>query len=664
MKCLWDDREATQHAGDLAQRVYTSRLLGREKSLVLQCGGGTSVKIKEKNVFGEEEDILYVSGGDRDLESIEAEGFLPMRLNYLARLTKLDPLSDTQLADEIKSTMANISAPALLLEAVLHAVVPYKYVDHVYADAVLAIANTPGGLERVREIYGDSVVVIPYARSGFPLAKLCTEVFSSEVREDTIGLVLMQQGIVSFGETAKVSYERIVDLVTRAEQVLACAAIVAIDRGARPVSIPTIAAPDKPMRNEIAALRQAVSASAGFPAILLTHTDPQCLGFTQRDDVASISQKGPVTPDHVVWIKHLPLLGRNVQEFGAAYEQYFATHAPHTGQSLKMLDPAPRVILDPESGMGAIGRTAKEAAIVGNIYRHTMEIILAATALAEYQSLPAQEFFDVEYAEPEQAELHEQGELPMFAGEIALVTGAASGIGKACVESFLTRGAAVVGLDINPDIEQMFDRVDFLGLHCDVTDEDAACQALEVTVKTFGGLDMLVLNAGVFPAGCRIDSLQSSEWRRVMRVNLDANLVLMREAYPLLKASPLGGRVVIMGSRNVPAPGPGAVAYSASKAALTQLARIAALEWGRDGIRVNIVNPHAVFDTGIWTEDVLRARAEYYGLSVEEYKKNNILRVEITSRDVGELVAEMCGPLFAKTTGAQVPVDGGSDRVI
>jgi rhamnose utilization protein RhaD (predicted bifunctional aldolase and dehydrogenase) len=272
MKCLWDDGEATQHAGDLAQRVYTSHLLGREKSLILQCEGGTSVKIKEKNVFGEEVDILYVSSADRDLESIEVESFWPMRRNHLARLAKLDSLSDMQLANEIPSTMVNVSAPALLLEAILHAVVPYKYVDHAYADAVLAIANTPGGLERVREIYGDSVVVIPYARSGFPLAKLCAEVFSSEVGEDTIGLVLMQQGIVSFGETAKVSYERIVDLVTRAEQVLACAAIVAIDRGARPVSIPIIAAPDKPMRNEIAALRQAVSASAGFPVILSTHT--------------------------------------------------------------------------------------------------------------------------------------------------------------------------------------------------------------------------------------------------------------------------------------------------------------------------------------------------------------------------------------------------------
>lgn len=657
MKSLWDDQGARRYVGDLAQRVYTSRLLGREKSLVLHGGGSTSVKIREKDVWGEEEDVLYMNGIDRDLEEIEADGFSPVRLKHLIRLANLDSLSDIRLANEIKSNIINPSAPALGLEAILHAVLPYKYVDHAHADAVLAITNTPRGLERVREIYGDSVVIIPYARSGFPLAKRCADIFSSGAIENTIGIVFMQHGVVSFGETARVSYERMIDLVTRAEQYL-------IARGARPISMPTIAAPDKPTRHELAALRQAVSASAGLPVIMSSHTDPHCLSFARRDDVSSISQKGPATPDHVIRTKRLPLVSRNVQEFHVAYRHYFAAYTPNGGQSLTMLDAAPRVILDPEFGMCAIGHTAKEAAIVNDIYRHTMEIILTATTLEEYQALPAQDFFDVEYAELEQAKLREQSELPMFAGEIALVTGAASGIGKACVEAFLARGTAAVGLDINPRITQMFDRVDFLGLHCDVTDEDAVGQALEATVKTFGGLDILVLNAGIFPPGCRIDSLQSSEWRRVMRVNLDANLALMREAYPLLRASPRHGRVAIVGSRNVPAPGPGAAGYSASKAALTQLARVAALEWGKDGIRVNIVNPDRVFDTGIWTEDVLRARAEYYGMTVEQYKKKNVLRVEITSHDVGELVAEICGPLFAKTTGAQVPIDGGSERVI
>lgn len=252
----------------------------------------------------------------------------------------------------------------------------------------------------------------------------------------------------------------------------------------------------------------------------------------------------------------------------------------------------------------------------------------------------------------------------MFAGEVALITGAASGIGKACVEAFLERGASVVGLDINPAITTLYDRRGFLGVECDVCLEEKVQEAVKTTVDKFGSLDMLVLNAGVFPAGCRIDSLQLDEWHRVMRVNLDANLILLREAYPYLKAARNKGRVVVNGSRNVLAPGPGAAAYSVSKAALTQLARVAALEWGPDGIRVNIIHAHAVFDTGIWTEEVLQARAAHYGITVQEYKTNNVLRVEVTSRDVAELAVAMCGPLFAKTTGAQVSIDGGSDRVI
>jgi NAD(P)-dependent dehydrogenase (short-subunit alcohol dehydrogenase family) len=314
--------------------------------------------------------------------------------------------------------------------------------------------------------------------------------------------------------------------------------------------------------------------------------------------------------------------------------------------------------------MATVGRTAKDAAIVADIYRHTIEIILRATALEAYQALPAQDLFEVEYWELEQAKLRKQGNPPPFAGEVALVTGAASGIGRACVEAFLARGAAVVGLDIDPAITQLPARPDFQGLQCDVTDGAALEAALEVAVRAFGGLDMLVLNAGIFPASRRIADLSSAEWQRTMRVNLDANLVLLREAHPLLKLAPRGGRVAVIGSKNVPAPGPGAAAYSASKAALNQLARVAALEWGADGIRVNTLHPNAVFDTGIWTEEVLRARAENYGLSVEEYKRNNVLGVEVTSRDVAELAAEVCGPRFARVTGAQIPVDGGNERVI
>lgn len=362
--------------------------------------------------------------------------------------------------------------------------------------------------------------------------------------------------------------------------------------------------------------------------------------------------------------KRLPMLGRDVAAYARAYSDYFALHERGAKEPKKMLDPAPRVVLDPGLGLCALGRTARDAAIATEIYSHTIELILRSTALGGYRALPAKDIFDVEYWDLEQAKLNRAMNPPVFSGEVALVTGAASGIGKACVQALLARGAAVVGLDIQPGIVGLHQRADFLGLVCDVTSDAALRQALSRAVDAYGGLDMLVLNAGVFPAGCRIESLPTEDWRRVMQVNLDANLVLMREAHPLLKLAPRAGRVVVIGSKNVPAPGPGAGAYSAAKAALNQLARVAALEWGTDRIRVNILHPNAVFDTGIWTAQTLASRAQQYGLTVDDYKKNNVLGVEVTSQDVAELAAQLCGPAFSKTTGAQIPIDGGNDRVI
>jgi len=654
---LWNDTEAEDFPGDLGQRVYTSRLLGREKSLVLHGGGNTSVKITEKNLLGEDEARLYVKGSGWDLEHIEAAGFAPVRIDHLLKLAKLRQLSDPQMVNELRTHMTQAAAPAPSVEAILHAILPYQYVDHTHADAVLTITNTADGLARIREIYGDNVVVVPYVMPGFELARRCAEQFAADVRKNTIGMVLMNHGIFSFGMTAQESYERMIDLVTWAENYLAKhKAWVLPESNEKPQA--------KPRRRELAALRRDIAGAAGFPVILATHADAASLAFARRDDIATISQQGPATPDHVIRTKRVPLVGRDVAAYAEAYKKYFNEHAPKAKEPKTMLDPAPRVILDPEWGVATVGRRVQDAAIAFDLYAHTIAIILRATALGGYKALLPKDIFDMEYWDLEQAKVRSGGNAPLFAGEIALVTGAAAGIGKACVASLLARGAAVAGLDINASVTGLHDCPDYLGIVCDVTDEQQLTGALENTVRAFGGLDMLILNAGMFPPGCRIDALATAEWSKVMRLNLDANLMLMREAHPLLKLAPGGGRVVVIGSKNVPAPGPGAAAYSASKAALNQLARVAALEWGADNIRINSLHPNAVFDTGIWTRDVLQARAKHYGITVEEYKKRNVLRTEITSRDVAELAAEMCGPLFAKTTAAQVPVDGGNERVI
>lgn len=657
MKSILETNEIVVCTSDIEQRVYTSRLLGRDKTLVLHGGGNTSVKAIQKNPFGEDEDILFVKGSGWDLEKIEEGGFSPVRLDHLKRLAQLKILPDPMMVNELVTHMTRASAPAPSVEAILHAILPYKYVDHTHADAVVTVTNSVNGEARIREIYGDSVVVIPYVMPGFDLARVCAEEFVRQAGPQTIGMVLLNHGIFSFGETARESYERMIDLVDRAEKYLK-------RNRAWDIEWNVASFPEENVSQDLALLRKNISAVAGFPMVMARHVDNQSLSFAGRKDVATIAQQGPATPDHVIRTKRLPMLGRDVHAYAEAYRAYFAAHEPQAMERKTMLDPAPRLVLDPQLGMCAVGRSAKDAGIVAEIYAHTMEIIVRATALGGYRALPAHDIFDVEYWDLEQAKLKKGSKPAAFAGEVALVTGAASGIGKACVNALLARGAAVVGIDLNPSITTLYERPDFLGLVSDVASEEQLKAALERTANAFGGLDMLVLNAGIFPGGCRIDALGTSDWRKVMQVNLDANFVLMREAHPFLKLAPRGGRVVIIGSKNVPAPGPGAAAYSASKAALTQLARVAALEWGGDNIRINSLHPNAVFDTGIWTDEVLASRAKHYGLTVDAYKKNNLLKTEVTSRDVAELAAEMCGDLFAKTTGAQLPVDGGNDRVI
>ncbi len=657
MKSLWNDHDAAQFTDELGLRVYTSRLLGRDPSLVLHGGGNTSVKITRKNILGEEEEILYVKGSGWDLETIDRAGFAPVRMKHLLALAQLERLSDPEMVNELRTNTIDAAAPTPSVEAILHAVLPHKYVDHTHSDTLVTVTNTERGLERIKEIYGDSVVIIPYVMPGFDLARDCALRFARDTGANTIGMVLLNHGIFSFGATARESYERMIALVDRAERYLQ-------NQNAWTFSLPPAKPAPQSLHRELAALRAQLSKQAGTPLIVSWQDDEKSRAFAAHPEVARLAQQGPATPDHVIRTKRLPLIGRDIDGYVSAYRDYFNTHAPAAREPKTLLDPTPRVILDQEWGMAAVGHTARDAAIVRDIYDHTIDVILRAEALGGYRALSARDLFDMEYWDLEQAKLRKGGKPPMFTGEVALVTGAASGIGKACVESLLARGAAVVGIDIDPAITGLHNKPTFRGLIGDVTDDTQLAAALETTVHAYGGLDMLILNAGVFPPGRRIEALTLEEWQRVLRINLDANLVLLREAHPLLKQAPRGGRVVVIGSKNVPAPGPGAAAYSASKAALNQLARVAALEWGGDGIRINSLHPNAVFDTGLWTDEVLRARAAHYGMSVEHYKTNNVLKVEVRSRDVAELAAEMCGSLFAKTTGAQLPVDGGNDRVI
>ena len=657
MKNLWNEVDAAKYRSDLDLRVYTSKLLGQENSLVLHGGGNTSVKINKNNLVGLEEEILYVKGSGWDLEFIETAGFSPVRMNHMLSLAKLDSLSDPQMVNELKTQLTNAASPSPSVETILHAILPFKYVDHTHADAVVTITNTLEGEDRIREIYGERVVIIPYVMPGFDLAKDVARIFSEQSTDKTEGMILMNHGIFSFGGNAKESYDRMISLVNEAESYLVSNNAWDIDKSETNFSV-------KKIKNQVAELRQKISLTVGRPVLMSLTKSQLGFSFSNRKDVNKIATRGPLTPDHVIRTKRIPMIGRDVNKYNEEYASYFSKNEINAKARKTMLDSAPRVILDKEFGLCAVGKNMSEIGIISDIYEHTMESILRAEKLGGFQALPAKDIFDLEYWDLEQAKLLKNKSSLAFEGEVVLITGAASGIGKACVESFLCRGSAVIALDLDPSIETANSHKNYLGLICDVTNQNALEELIEKSVQYFGGLDMIVLNAGMFPKGKKVSELPLEEWRDVFSVNLDANLNILRTVFPLLQAAPNNGRVVIIGSKNVSAPGPGAAAYSASKAALNQLMRVLSMEWGEHGIRLNTIHPNAVFDTGIWTDEVLKSRAKQYNLTVEEYKTNNLLGVEVYSKDVSELAAEMCGELFSKTTAAQIPVDGGNERVI
>jgi NAD(P)-dependent dehydrogenase (short-subunit alcohol dehydrogenase family) len=351
------------------------------------------------------------------------------------------------------------------------------------------------------------------------------------------------------------------------------------------------------------------------------------------------------------------------QEVAGYAERYRAYFERHATADLTCLDPAPRWVIWKGQGFVTFGASARDASVVADIARHTSRAIEWAEQLGGWQALPEQDQFAVEYWELEQAKLKQGGARPPFAGKVALVTGAGSGIGRAAAEALHAHGAAVLGTDINPAVEQLFQKDGLAGFVADATDRAAVDRSVRECVARFGGIDILVSNAGLFSPSQRIGEIDPAVWEQSLALNLTSHLSLLQSAVPYLK---LGFEpcVVIIGSKNVPAPGPGAAAYSAAKAGLTQLARVAALELGKEGIRVNTLHPHLVIDTAVWTPEVLAERAKHYGMTGEQYIRNNLLGVEITTQDVAKAVVALAGSTFAKTTGAQIPIDGGSDRVV
>jgi rhamnulose-1-phosphate aldolase/alcohol dehydrogenase len=690
MESRWSDDEARAYreryaevGEDLALRVYTSHLIGSDSELVLRGGGNTSVKSRSRDLFGNEIDVLHVKGSGRDLAAIDPPGFPALRLEPLRSLRSLDALDDETLVGELRSALVHSNAPDPSVETLLHAFLPERFVDHSHPDAILALTNQPDGEARIASVLGDRVAWVPYTMPGFELASRAADIFDKNPNVD--GLVLEKHGLFTFGEDARTSYERHVEIVARAKQT-----ILEQIGDQRPLDArPVVAAREV---YEVAhLLRGALAEETDDPEVpyrrwILEHrSSDEIMHFAASELGPFLATAPPITPDHVIhtkgpylFIERPPygdpaalagLLRVEIEAYRSAYLEYFRRNVEAKRIERELLDPTPRVVVLPGLGLFAAGTSRKAARLAADIAEHTVRTKIWATSIGHYQGINESDLFDVEYWSLEQAKLTDAEPPGPLAGQVALVTGGGGAIGEGIARKLLAAGAAVTLADIDDArLAEVAGRLDSDAcetLECDVTDEGDIRDAFRRTTELFGGIDIVVPNAGVAKAGA-LDELELEDFEKAVAVNLHGTFLTVREALEHMKLQGSGGSIVLISTKNVFAPGAGFGAYSASKAAAHQIGRVAALEAAEFGVRVNMVNADAVFGTaenpsGLWRE-VGPARAAARGLDPGElpeyYRNRNLLKIRVTADHVGNAVV-FFATQQTPTTGATLPVDGG-----
>lgn len=674
MRNRWEAAEAAPLTG-LDLLVYVTRLLGAEEQLVLHGGGNTSAKFVEPDLRGRPVEVLRIKGSGWDLKTIEAAGFAPCRQDDLLALLEADELDDAAMVDYVTATLIDPKAPRPSIETLLHAFVPHPWILHSHSDAILTLSNSAGREETVRAALGEAVALVPYRRPGH---KLSQEVgLAARAHPAVWGVVLMNHGLVTWGATAQEAYDRHIGLVTQAEDYLRShSALIEADPAAdEEVQLPSL----RSLRMHAPRLRGLLSRER--PMILHLECSQLISRFVDDPGVAEYSQRGTATPDHLLFTKRTPmllpaeihtepaLLRRAVEDYTARYEAEYRQHA--TGE-FPLLDPTPRVVLAPGAGcMATAGKNVQEARRIADIYRHTMPIILGAEHLGGYRTLDTAQSHHAEYWP---LELYKRTLAPPPAeleGRIALVTGAGSGIGRAIARRLAASGAHIACCDLDAGRAQETASL-ITGKHgagralavtCDVGIEEQVKEAFDRTVLQWGGLDILISNAGIIVAG-DIADLPLDDWQAAFRVNATGHFLACREALGIFREQGMGGSIVLNCSKNVPLPGGGFGAYSASKAAETQLGRILAIEGAPLGVRVNMLHPDGIFEgSALWSDEVKAQRAATYGISEEAlpayYQERNLLKVQVTAEDVAEAAFFFVTPRSRATTGGVLTVDGG-----
>ena len=678
MKSRWSDQDAqaaidryAAHGvnSDLALRVYTTRLLGSDPLLVLHGGGNTSVKTLTKDLLGRDVNVLCVKGSGWDMGNIEPAGLPAVRLDPLLDYRALDQLSDEDMVNLQRGNLMDSTSPNPSVETLLHAFLPHKFIDHTHSTAILSLTDQPDGEALCREVFGDTMAYVPYIMPGFALAKEAARIY--EANPQVEGLILVKHGIFTFGDTAKQAYERMITKVDQAEQRLA--------KGKTQVFTPAPLPADLALAGQVAPiLRGLLAQDLGDGAwkkwVLDFRTSDVIHDYVNGAELARYSQQGVVTPDHTIRTKNIPLVlpapqagtldqwrdqaKAALDAYAQAYSAYFSRNNARLGGIKKELDRLPRVILVPGLGIFGVGNSAKEASIASDVAVNTIITITDAERVGTFTALPETDLFDMEYWSLEQAKLGKGGEKPL-ARQIVVVTGGGSGIGAATALAFARQGADVAVLDMNLEAAQKVAAQcgkNAQGLGVDVTDRHMIAAAFEQIAATFGGVDVLVSNAGAAWQGV-IGDVDDATLRKSFELNFFGHQNVCQAAIQVMKAQNTGGCLLFNVSKQAVNPGKAFGPYGLPKAATLALVKQYALEYGALGIRSNGINADRI-RSGLLTDDMITARSSARGLSVAQYMGGNLLNQEVRAEDVADAFVWLA--LACRTTACIVTVDGGN----